>query len=85
MQITMLKDSTKILNKMVLAQDSAIQVKNVKIETLESNQTIMKEKEEEHIKAIDSYKTLYSEEKKKKKIAYGISGGTLLLSLLLLL
>ena len=85
MKITMLKDSVNLLNEMVVAQDSSIQVKTEKIKTLSDNATIMKEKEVEHLKALDTYKDLYAEEKKKKKIAYGIAGGTVLLSILLLL
>jgi hypothetical protein len=81
----MLKDSVNLLNEMVVAQDSSIQVKTEKIKTLSDNVTIMKEKEVEHLKALDTYKDLYAEEKKKKKIAYGITGGTVLLSILLLL
>jgi hypothetical protein len=85
MKIEMLKDSVKVLKEIVSTQDSAIDVKTEKIKTLSDNVSIMKEKEVEHLKALDTYKDLYADEKKKKKIAYGITGVTVLLSILLLL
>jgi hypothetical protein len=85
MKISILKDSVGIYKEIVASQDSAILVKNEKIKTLEDNMTIMKDKETEHLKALETYKTLYSEEKKKKKVAYGVAGGSILLAILSIL
>ena len=85
MKISFLKDSLGVLTEIVASQDSAIFAKNGKIKTLEDNATIMKEKEVKHLKALETYKNLYSEEKKKKKIAYGVAGGTILLAILSIL
>lgn len=82
LKISFLKDSLCVLTEIVASQDSAIFIKNEKIKTLEDNATIMKGKEVEHIKALETYKTLYSDEKKKKTIAYGVAGGSILLAIL---
>lgn len=82
LKISFLKDSLSVFTEIVASQDSAIFIKNEKIKTLEDNVTIMKEKEVEHLKALETYKTLYSKEKKKKTIAYGVAGGSILLAIL---
>lgn len=82
MKISFLNDSLNFLTEIVALQDSAVFTKNEKIKTLENNATIMKGKEVEHLKALETYKTLYSDEKKKKTIAYGVAGGSILLAIL---
>lgn len=78
------RDSITILNKLVLTQDSSIEIKTKEIVLLKTNQTLYSGTIKEKDEMIETYKKKYLKEKKLKIFGFSIGGLGILLGLFVL-
>ena len=78
------RDSITILNKLVLTQDSSIEIKTKEIVLLKTNQTLYNGTIKEKDEMIETYKKKYLKEKKLKIFGFSVGGLGILLGLLVL-
>ena len=78
------RDSITILNKLVLTQDSSIEIKTKEIVLLKTNQTLYNGTIKEKDEMIETYKKKYLKEKKLKIFGFSVGGLGILLGLFVL-
>ena len=78
------RDSITILNKLVLTQDSSIEIKTKEIVLLKTNETLYNGTIKEKDEMIETYKKKYLKEKKLKIFGFSVGGLGILLGLLVL-
>ena len=78
------RDSITILNKLVLTQDTLIDIKTQKIVLFEKNQSLYDETLKNKDAIVDSYKKMYQKQKTRTIFGYGVGVLGILLGLFVL-
>ena len=78
------RDSITILNKLVLTQDTLIDIKTEKIVLFEKNQSLYDETLKNKDAIVDSYKKMYQKQKRRTIFGYGVGVLGILLGLFVL-
>ena len=78
------RDSITILNKLVLTQDTLINIKTEKIVLFEKNQSLYDETLKNKDAIVDSYKKMYQKQKRRTIFGYGVGVLGILLGLFVL-
>jgi len=78
------RDSITILNKIVVNQDTLINIKDEKIALFEKNQSLYDETLKNKDAIVESYKKMYQKQKRRTIFGYSIGGVGILLGLLVL-
>jgi TATA-binding protein-associated factor Taf7 len=78
------RDSITILNKLVINQDTLINIKDEKIALFEKNQSLYDETLKNKDAIVESYKKMYQKQKRRTIFGYSIGGVGILLGLLVL-
>lgn len=78
------RDSITILNKLVLTQDTLIDIKTEKIVLFEKNQSLYDETLKNKDAIVDSYKKMYQKQKTRTIFGYGVGVLGILLGLFVL-
>jgi hypothetical protein len=78
------RDSITILNKIVVNQDTLINIKDEKIALFEKNQSLYDETLKNKDAIVESYKKMYQKQKRRTIFGYSVGGVGILLGLLVL-
>lgn len=78
------RDSITILNKLVINQDTLINIKDEKIALFEKNQSLYDETLKNKDAIVESYKKMYQKQKRRTIFGYSVGGVGILLGLLVL-
>ena len=78
------RDSITILNKLVINQDTLLNIKDEKIALFEKNQSLYDETLKNKDAIVESYKKMYQKQKRRTIFGYSIGGVGILLGLLVL-
>jgi TATA-binding protein-associated factor Taf7 len=78
------RDSITILNKIVVNQDTLINIKDEKIALFEKNQSLYVETLKNKDAIVESYKKMYKKQKRRTIFGYSVGGVGILLGLLVL-